>query len=878
MSAEKGRAGKKKKGEDEQEAKVPAGASCTTLNNHASSGGSESSVHATRISSSSMSTATSNVVTAMMATRENHDSDFTTTRPPQSHQEGSYQRRGTANCESAAALQKNSLSRISEDESKQVTRISSRTKGLTGRNKQVEETRLVWDTAKKKRRKTTEIIEDKDSTALNTSSAPKYYHLSANNNNACDSAIQGSQGDGETRIHSDHVSYRGINITRSSAFPENRRSSPLSVAMSSSTSRSVRSQSPPSFLPQHERNTISREANPVGGLDNLTTTISSHDDILLRYYLASRAATELPTGTSQQGRPVIGQVPQGVMPHFLQSPSLRQPVEPHTSQASLLNLLGLQQQQTPEHQQEALLRFFQQQQSPPFASLPKDDLALNAMKLLGTDEETRRTMMLDILLQQQLSMRPPTSSFHLGDPTTFEAGRHDRQQQYQSEALSQLLFGGLLQSTRRDTYSQQLQQQSHHHQGDDHVVGVTRGNNFLPSLPLQSNATISSSAPNLDTSTASQPSLTNTILQLLASQDMRLNTQRGSSPVPAGLSSRDQHQEDYMIPPTQLQDILLAAIRRGHSTSLPEQPLSTDFLYRASPTPATSASSKITSAERHGDTVPRGNSNPLDTLHDGIEFLASQIGNQRAATGSSSTQVAKIVRQEKPFALLEMKLGDDGFPLDLPCALALPDDHVWLSPHQVFLRQQIEVFRATKQDISTHKRGRNKPIVVGQVGIRCRHCAHLPLSQGQRGSTYFPATLHGIYQASQNMNSTHLQCGLCLEMPESVRQQFSFLVSTRLKSSGAGRPHWELAAKRIGLLDSPTGICFIRDVQQEARTKSIHQGVNQQQEPSSDAVRSIKPPKSKPNHPSDHSGPLETNSAGSTGANPTDDTSQDPST
>lgn len=138
----------------------------------------------------------------------------------------------------------------------------------------------------------------------------------------------------------------------------------------------------------------------------------------------------------------------------------------------------------------------------------------------------------------------------------------------------------------------------------------------------------------------------------------------------------------------------------------------------------------------------------------------------------------------------------------LPALLARPEDEMKLSAHQVLLRLQIEVFEATEDDVSTHTRGRNKPIQPGQVGIRCRHCAHLPVVRRQKGSTYFPASTMGIYQAAQNMSTTHIQCGLCVEMPESIKQQFVLLMASKLNSSGAGRPYWADSAKKLGLVDT----------------------------------------------------------------------------
>ena len=40
-----------------------------------------------------------------------------------------------------------------------------------------------------------------------------------------------------------------------------------------------------------------------------------------------------------------------------------------------------------------------------------------------------------------------------------------------------------------------------------------------------------------------------------------------------------------------------------------------------------------------------------------------------------------------------------------------------------------------QEDLEAGAQGRNRPIVLGQVGIRCRHCAQLPHRQKQRAFT-----------------------------------------------------------------------------------------------------------------------------------------------
>jgi hypothetical protein len=151
-------------------------------------------------------------------------------------------------------------------------------------------------------------------------------------------------------------------------------------------------------------------------------------------------------------------------------------------------------------------------------------------------------------------------------------------------------------------------------------------------------------------------------------------------------------------------------------------------------------------------------------------------------------------------------------PLQLPAIFADPvQDEAALSGHQAFLRLQIEVFEATIEDVSAHVRGRNKRVELNQVGIRCRHCAHVWPSHRQKGSVYFPASILGLYQAAQNMSSTHLQCGACKHMPETLKTKFAELIPTKNVSSKGGRVYWAHSAKEMGLVDTVEhGICFIR--------------------------------------------------------------------
>jgi hypothetical protein len=135
-----------------------------------------------------------------------------------------------------------------------------------------------------------------------------------------------------------------------------------------------------------------------------------------------------------------------------------------------------------------------------------------------------------------------------------------------------------------------------------------------------------------------------------------------------------------------------------------------------------------------------------------------------------------------------------------PHPLAHENDHLVLSQHQIFLRQQIEIFCATEADTQMRARGRNKRITIGQVGIRCRYCAHVPCRQ--KGSLYYPSSTLGLYQAAQNISTTHMQCGLCVAMPDDVKKKFADLIPTKTQGSLRGRAYWSNSAKEMGLVDT----------------------------------------------------------------------------
>lgn len=147
-------------------------------------------------------------------------------------------------------------------------------------------------------------------------------------------------------------------------------------------------------------------------------------------------------------------------------------------------------------------------------------------------------------------------------------------------------------------------------------------------------------------------------------------------------------------------------------------------------------------------------------------------------------------------------------PKTLPAMISLPQDRKKLSAYQQLLRNQIEFFAASWEDVATHTRGRNRPITFRQVGIRCRHCRHVPYGERKKGSVYFPFSLLRIYQAGQNMGIAHFNGTDCCEhVPTVVREGFADSLTCR-STIGSGKTYWAEAATRLGLVDTDDGIRF----------------------------------------------------------------------
>jgi hypothetical protein len=140
--------------------------------------------------------------------------------------------------------------------------------------------------------------------------------------------------------------------------------------------------------------------------------------------------------------------------------------------------------------------------------------------------------------------------------------------------------------------------------------------------------------------------------------------------------------------------------------------------------------------------------------------------------------------------------------------LSMDQDTYELSPYQCLVRKQIELFQQPQSLLQSEitTQGRNRPVVPGQVGIRCRHCGTADRKSRSKYAVLFPSQLLSVYQAAQNMANTHL-LKTCKLIPEDTRKE---LVKKRTREKGqktcksaygGGRQYWAETLRVLGVVE-----------------------------------------------------------------------------
>jgi hypothetical protein len=142
--------------------------------------------------------------------------------------------------------------------------------------------------------------------------------------------------------------------------------------------------------------------------------------------------------------------------------------------------------------------------------------------------------------------------------------------------------------------------------------------------------------------------------------------------------------------------------------------------------------------QNHARLLPSASSSVTDALF--LNRLASQ----------NATMATLLGFNKHPFSALASSVGRSGTPPPRktrdPVVLFMECDEDSLSEYQCLIRKQMELFEANAEEAACSVQGRNKQVVEGQVGIRCRHCCSatgkdgkaLPVKERPKGSMYFP--------------------------------------------------------------------------------------------------------------------------------------------
>jgi hypothetical protein len=137
--------------------------------------------------------------------------------------------------------------------------------------------------------------------------------------------------------------------------------------------------------------------------------------------------------------------------------------------------------------------------------------------------------------------------------------------------------------------------------------------------------------------------------------------------------------------------------------------------------------------------------------------------------------------------------------------LALPDDRISLSETLCIVRENIEVFCATIEDVEAPAPGRKHAVTVGQVGLRCIHCRHTTRSSERvKRAVCYPSSIKRIYRTVIDMKLDHFLH--CKFVPQSLKDTLTALKANNTRSTGTTMQYFIRAATTLGMVDSPSGV------------------------------------------------------------------------
>ncbi|KAL7470434.1 hypothetical protein ACHAXS_010662 [Conticribra weissflogii] len=164
--------------------------------------------------------------------------------------------------------------------------------------------------------------------------------------------------------------------------------------------------------------------------------------------------------------------------------------------------------------------------------------------------------------------------------------------------------------------------------------------------------------------------------------------------------------------------------------------------------------------------------------------------------------------------------------------LALPEDKSHLTALHCFVRRQcVYFFTATAEDVKVPRKGRQKSLVLGQIGIGCIHCKDS--KSKLKGCTYFPGSIGGIYNATMIIMQRHFP------VTKEIFGEYNKLKCLTARSAST-KEYWVSAATRLGLFDTKHGVFFKKDfMSQNQFTTPMKQARNKSKDEDQDSDDSL---------------------------------------
>lgn len=148
-------------------------------------------------------------------------------------------------------------------------------------------------------------------------------------------------------------------------------------------------------------------------------------------------------------------------------------------------------------------------------------------------------------------------------------------------------------------------------------------------------------------------------------------------------------------------------------------------------------------------------------------------------------------------------------PKSIPCCLAEPDDKEWFDEAECLARKGVQIFCATKYDVSFWKASiRKLNISVGQVGLRCLYCTRTDRNAVDLDATIFPSKIENIRDDVQLLYHRHSL--KCKSAPQHIKNLLETVKATGSSFSKELNYRYVNWAKQFGLYNEKDGVVLYK--------------------------------------------------------------------